>query len=167
VLQSQLAWLSAYIFAGAPRYHTGGIAGLQLGEIPAILQRGETILPKDTSPSGNPVNVTVNISEYQHTGCWQFPRQPRTDRGPGSAKFPLSKSGSKPGDVCALALQSSILMTLLQMTFPVSRSDLGSERTFGRPPETASMSFDPVRSMLCSHISGKIVDPIAKPICFI
>lgn len=35
-------------FAGAKRYHTGGIAGLQPGEIPAILQRGEVVLPRGT-----------------------------------------------------------------------------------------------------------------------
>jgi tape measure domain-containing protein len=31
------------IFAGAPRYHTGGVAGLTSKEVPAILERGETI----------------------------------------------------------------------------------------------------------------------------
>ena len=31
------------LFGAAPRYHGGGIAGLQNDEIPAILQRGETI----------------------------------------------------------------------------------------------------------------------------
>ena len=31
-------------FAGATRYHTGGIAGLQPNEIPAILKRGEEVL---------------------------------------------------------------------------------------------------------------------------
>lgn len=30
-------------FAGAARYHTGGIAGLKPGEVPAILEKGETI----------------------------------------------------------------------------------------------------------------------------
>lgn len=33
-------------FMGAMRYHTGGIAGLRPGEVPAILQAGEEILPK-------------------------------------------------------------------------------------------------------------------------
>lgn len=32
-------------WAGAPRYHNGGIAGLRPGEIPAILQRGERVIP--------------------------------------------------------------------------------------------------------------------------
>ena len=31
------------VFGAAPRYHSGGIAGLNSNEIPAILQRGETI----------------------------------------------------------------------------------------------------------------------------
>lgn len=34
------------LFAGAPRYHRGGIAGLMPGEVPAILQRGEAIIPR-------------------------------------------------------------------------------------------------------------------------
>lgn len=33
-------------FAGAPRYHTGGIAGFAPDEVPAILQRGEEVLPR-------------------------------------------------------------------------------------------------------------------------
>ncbi len=52
----------AYVFAGAPRYHSGGIAGLMPGEIPAILQRGETVLPKNSSLQSNPVNVIMNIT---------------------------------------------------------------------------------------------------------
>lgn len=35
----------ALAFAGAPRYHGGGFAGLQQGEVPAILKRGEIIFP--------------------------------------------------------------------------------------------------------------------------
>lgn len=34
-------------FAGAPRYHTGGIAGLKPNEVPAILERGEEVLTRD------------------------------------------------------------------------------------------------------------------------
>ncbi len=35
--------VSPAIFAGAMRYHTGGVAGLKSNEVPAILERGETI----------------------------------------------------------------------------------------------------------------------------
>jgi tape measure domain-containing protein len=37
----------AFTFAGAPRYHDGGVAGLKPGEVPAILQQGEEVLAKD------------------------------------------------------------------------------------------------------------------------
>ncbi|MGE0252401.1 MAG: phage tail tape measure C-terminal domain-containing protein, partial [Dongiaceae bacterium] len=52
----------AYVFASAPRYHTGGVAGLKPGEIPAILERGEVVLPKDGTRMGSPVNVVMNIT---------------------------------------------------------------------------------------------------------
>ena len=35
------------IFAGAAKYHTGGVAGLKSNEIPAILEKGETIRTED------------------------------------------------------------------------------------------------------------------------
>lgn len=35
------------MFQGAPRYHSGGVAGLKPDEVPAILQRGEEVLTKD------------------------------------------------------------------------------------------------------------------------
>lgn len=34
------------LFSGAPRYHSGGIAGLRPDEVPAILQRGERVLSR-------------------------------------------------------------------------------------------------------------------------
>jgi len=40
------------IFAGAPRYHSGGMPGLKSGEVPAILQKGEEVLSK-----GDPRNA--------------------------------------------------------------------------------------------------------------
>ena len=51
----------AFVFAGAPRYHSGGIAGLRPDEVPAILQRGETVIPKNGRTS-SPINVVMNIS---------------------------------------------------------------------------------------------------------
>ena len=44
------------LFAGAPRYHNG----LMPDEFPAILQKGETVLPKGIKAGGT--NVTFNIS---------------------------------------------------------------------------------------------------------
>ncbi|MFA5040978.1 MAG: phage tail tape measure C-terminal domain-containing protein [Bdellovibrionales bacterium] len=51
----------AYVFAGAPRYHSGGIAGLRPDEVPAILLRGERVIPKNGHAS-SPINLVMNIS---------------------------------------------------------------------------------------------------------
>jgi hypothetical protein len=37
--------VSPSVFSGAPRYHGGGVAGLKPGEVPAILKKGEPVLP--------------------------------------------------------------------------------------------------------------------------
>ena len=42
----------AAIFAAAPRYHSGGVAGLRPDEVPIIAQRGEAVLPRGAV--GNP-----------------------------------------------------------------------------------------------------------------
>lgn len=51
-------------FAGAPRYHSGGIAGLSSDEVPAILQRGEVVLPRRAvqASGGSSVSITQNIT---------------------------------------------------------------------------------------------------------
>lgn len=41
------------MFAGAPKYHTGGIAGLAPGDVPSILKAGELVLPKGSWGVGN------------------------------------------------------------------------------------------------------------------
>jgi lambda family phage tail tape measure protein len=52
------------VFLGAPRYHGGGIAGLMPDEVPAILQRGEVVIPREQAGkmggSSSPViNITI------------------------------------------------------------------------------------------------------------
>lgn len=57
--------VSANTFASARRYHTGGVAGLKAGEVPAILQRGEVVLPRNLSTargSAGQTNVQVGVS---------------------------------------------------------------------------------------------------------
>lgn len=39
--------LSPLLFAAAPRYHGGGIAGLAPDEVPAVLRKGEEVLPEN------------------------------------------------------------------------------------------------------------------------
>jgi hypothetical protein len=51
--------LPAAVWAGAARYHTGGIAGLRPDEVPAVLQRGERVLPRGADPGGA---VTVYVT---------------------------------------------------------------------------------------------------------
>ena len=49
-------------FAGAPRMHSGGFAGLRPDEVPAILQKGERVLSRrETAGYGAGGNVTINI----------------------------------------------------------------------------------------------------------
>jgi len=45
-LQMHRSNISSMVFGAAPRYHGGGVAGLASNEIPAILERGETIRTK-------------------------------------------------------------------------------------------------------------------------
>lgn len=53
----------ALAFAGAPRYHRGGIAGLRSNEIPSILRRGEEVLtPQDPRHRDNVGDVQLNAS---------------------------------------------------------------------------------------------------------
>ncbi len=54
----------ALAFANAPRFHAGGIAGLRPNEVPAILERGERVIPKDerSSRSGSGVPIVFNIT---------------------------------------------------------------------------------------------------------
>ena len=57
--------IPSWLFARAPRFHDG----LMPDEFPAILQRGETVLPKNSNWSGsNPINVVMNISTPDASG---------------------------------------------------------------------------------------------------
>ena len=54
----------AMAFAGAPRMHSGGWAGLKPDEVPAILQKGERVLSRREASqygTGSAQNITINI----------------------------------------------------------------------------------------------------------
>ena len=60
------------VFANAPRYHSGGVAGLQPNEVPAILEAGEVVIPKDArrrggteSAAGDTYNITIQAVDSQ------------------------------------------------------------------------------------------------------
>jgi hypothetical protein len=58
--------VSTSTFSGARRYHKGGIAGLKPDEVPAILQRGERIIPRGGQPSGTRGAVTIDARTTIH-----------------------------------------------------------------------------------------------------
>jgi len=48
-------------FANAQRYHNGGIAGLKPNEVPAILEKGEMVIPKSQVGQQGGAGIVVNI----------------------------------------------------------------------------------------------------------
>jgi len=54
--------VSPSVFTGAKRYHRGGVAGLQPGEVPAILQKGEVVLPRGAQVGAQPQQIEVSVS---------------------------------------------------------------------------------------------------------
>ena len=73
------------VFAFAPRYHAGGVAGLGPNEIPVIARRGETILSSDQAKAlGARLNETHSVSiEFVNQGTPQeeVSRTARVDGG--------------------------------------------------------------------------------------
>lgn len=60
--------VSPLAFAGATRYHSGGLAGLAPDEVPAILRRREEVLTTSDprhrdNGGGRPVNLTINVPQ--------------------------------------------------------------------------------------------------------
>lgn len=53
----------SFVFAAAPRYHVGGVAGLKPGEVPAILQAGEEVLTEN-----DPRHVANGGKQQQNGG---------------------------------------------------------------------------------------------------
>jgi lambda family phage tail tape measure protein len=57
------------LFLNAPRYHSGGRVGLSPNEVPAILERGETVIPKgralQSASGGVTVYMTVNARDAE------------------------------------------------------------------------------------------------------
>ena len=50
------------LFNAAPRFHGGGMPGLMLDEVPAILQRGERVLSREETRSGRGMVVNNHIT---------------------------------------------------------------------------------------------------------
>lgn len=61
--------IPALAFAGAPRYHSGGIAGLRPDEVPAILQKGEVVLPRGAGVKNGGGGVDIQIIDQRGSGA--------------------------------------------------------------------------------------------------
>jgi hypothetical protein len=69
----------AMAFAGAPRMHSGGWAGLKPDEVPAILQRGERVLSRrDAAGYGQGQTATPNVTVSINARDAESFRQSRT-----------------------------------------------------------------------------------------
>ena len=64
------------IFAGAERFHAGGVAGLRADEVPIIAQRGETIVPRGAQIAAPSVEITF---ENRGTPQREVSREVRLD----------------------------------------------------------------------------------------
>lgn len=60
--------VSPLAFVGAQRYHAGGIAGLAPNEVPAILERGERIIPNGGAAASVVVNAPITIENSNANG---------------------------------------------------------------------------------------------------
>jgi hypothetical protein len=60
--------VSAAAFIGAPRYHSGGVAGLAPDEVPAILQRGEIVLSRDQVANAGAGNMELRVVVQNEDG---------------------------------------------------------------------------------------------------
>lgn len=71
-------------FAGAPRMHSGGWAGLRPDEVPAILQKGERVLNRREAAqygAGSAQNITINIQTRDAESFRQSRTQVSADIG--------------------------------------------------------------------------------------
>ena len=76
------------VFAFAPRFHAGGVAGLRPDEVPIIAQRGETILPRAsgaTLPRGARIAAPSVEINFENRGTPQREVGRRIDIDPRGA----------------------------------------------------------------------------------
>lgn len=54
-------------FATAPRFHSGGFPGMRAGEVPAILERGEQVIPKGgmAASGGRPIVFNITTPDVE------------------------------------------------------------------------------------------------------
>ena len=100
----------ASVFAGAPHYHSGGVAGLGRGEVPAVLKRGEMVLPQGFQSGGMQLNVQV----INNTPAQVQAREEQDGRGGRRLVVQIDEmvatAVNRPGSASLGALRSSNFM---------------------------------------------------------
>jgi len=59
----------AALFAGAPRFHSGGMPGLKPNEVPAILEQGEVVLTAEQAAGAGRSRPAVNLTVNNYSGA--------------------------------------------------------------------------------------------------
>ena len=108
---SKAGFMPAAMFAGAPRLHNG----LMPDEYPAILQKGETVLPRGTK-AGSP--VTVNIFEAPGTQA----KVRQRDNGNGGMTLDVIISQIEDRMSNNVAMGRGSLAPVLQSTYGLNRT---------------------------------------------
>ena len=93
-------------FAGAPRFHSGGLPGLRSDEVPAILQKGEQVLSRD-----DPNNV---LNGGGGGG------------GGGSTRFVLVDDRAKVAEAMTSAEGERVIVETLRRNIPTLRQYMGA-----------------------------------------
>ena len=102
------------LFAGAPRYHSGGTVGLKPDEVPAILLRGERVLPRGAQSSGSgAVNIVIN----NNGSSAQATAQDRGTDGFGTRQIEIMIT-----DIVAKSMATGRLDTAMQGAFNIRRA---------------------------------------------
>jgi lambda family phage tail tape measure protein len=102
------------IFEDAPRYHSGGTIGLKPDEVPAILQRGERVLPRGAQIDNSvPVNIVVN----NNGSSAQATAQDRGTDGFGTRQIEIMIT-----DIVAKGMATGRLDTAMQSAFNIRRA---------------------------------------------
>lgn len=85
------------VFAGAPKFHNGGLPGLRSNEVPIIAEKGEGIFTKEQmSAMGGKSNVTVNVINQSGQQVTAENNGPRFD-GKQMVLDVVLKAASSPG----------------------------------------------------------------------
>lgn len=103
--------ISPALFAGAPRFHSGGFPGLKSDEVPAILQKGEEVLSKD-----DPKN------RLNQSGGGQSSASPQTNR------FVLVDDRTKIPEAMNTPEGENAIMVILQRNAATLKSIVGKGR---------------------------------------